>query len=310
LIFVPLLNCNTGAYRTNGTDVGRILKCVVSRSNQERSQSPLDAVANLLLSKSSSSSSSPADADCPLHVLLHNPITLSQSQVNKARSSLLKKDGVSIHCVSGRQSLSGRLFRLCIQAGSSTGDTSTTPLGNPSLHVYELPASTEKAGRRWNSPNYKSQPSSLTSQISSAIDVLTEATTEVMLTAATQPFKPLTILADPSHPRNFDLLFSSTNAVVALLVGGGGDASGLQSPLNLSVNSFEDREDLIVAFGLAIGGQTSSHHSAAVDGVEVSPTCSTESNGKSCAPPLSTCIVLDCHYFLFSPPPPFSPCLP
>ena len=71
--------------------------------------------------------------------------------------------------------------------------------------------------------------------MASAIDVLDEVATEECLTGS--EIRPLSCSVDPCHPKNIDLLFAGKTE--------------LESPLTIKCNCWEDREQLLLAVGVA-----------------------------------------------------------
>jgi hypothetical protein len=240
---LPLKNCTTSAYRINVSDVNRNLHCRVTVA--------------------SSDGTSPSYSTT---VPLPNPITLSSPTDEKtadnggmtcAPSSLYEKlkspPGFSVHAIRGRGSYSNRAFRLHFALDPK-----------PVLNVYELiPAQSDTNPRtkRWSessspstvgatsapSPSHHShsdatQRNSIEAmQLAEAIDVLSDAKDEVLMTE--NGLKVVTAHADPSHEKNVNILFSLTGQS-----GLDSAADGIkESPFLCSASSFVDREVLLLA---------------------------------------------------------------
>ena len=170
-----------------------------------------------------------APTSLSLSATMPKAVSISPALITGACDAMSKKAGYSFHCIVGRGNLSGRMFRICMKL-----------LPSPTLLLYEQKAAERSSRSRWNTQNQTlNRLSNKSTQISSAIDVLDEVAEEHLIT--TNGIVPKSASVDPSHPNNLELAFNTVGRVYAK-----GDVK-LESPLQLSTSSFEDREKLLLA---------------------------------------------------------------
>ncbi|GMH96574.1 hypothetical protein TrST_g9353 [Triparma strigata] len=158
------------------------------------------------------------------HIVLPTKPTFLLSSFTSTLNALQSSSGLSVHCVGGRGNLMGRMFRITVKLDGV----------EPKLVLYER--KNESKGRsRWNSVSTTDDVKGVSGQMASAIDVLDEVATEECLTGS--EIRPLSCSVDPCHPKNIDLLFAGKTE--------------LESPLTIKCNCWEDREQLLLAVGVA-----------------------------------------------------------